>query len=194
MRTPPNPLARALDAATQGPDFARKFVGLLPQAADVLDAAQRAIDRFEAVLDRLERSEARLRAVIEDVSSSERAARGLIDDVSALEQRARVGVERYEPVLEKAHETAAYVTERIGPAEVDAVVAYLQYESTLRRIDEELLPAMATLHTVAPDLTELVAVSRGLNEIMGSLPGLGRVKRRVDEELSDADPDADGAG
>lgn len=193
MRAPPNPLARAVDAATQGPDLARRLVALLPRAANVLDAAERAIDRFDAVLDRLSSSEARLRVVIEDVASSERTARAVIDDVSDLEQRARVALEGYGPVLENARQTVSYATERIGPAEVDAMVAYLRYESTLRRIDEELLPAMARLHTVAPDLTELVAVSKGLNEIMGSLPGLGRVKKRVDEELAD-EADADEVG
>ena len=51
----------------------------------------------------------------------------------------------------------------------------------------ELLPVLSSLRTAAPDLTELVGLSRGLNEIIGALPGLGKAKRRVDEKLEDAE-------
>lgn len=55
--------------------------------------------------------------------------------------------------------------------------------STQQAMDRDVVPTMKTLQTVAPDLTELLAVSRALNELMGSLPGMGRAKKRVDEEL-----------
>ena len=45
-----------------------------------------------------------------------------------------------------------------------------------------MLPVMTTLGTVAPDLHDLLDVSRELNEMLGKLPGLGRIKRRVEEE------------
>ncbi|WP_375481348.1 hypothetical protein [uncultured Jatrophihabitans sp.] len=55
----------------------------------------------------------------------------------------------------------------------------------------ELLPVLSSLRTAAPDLTELVGLSRGLNEIIGALPGLGKAKRRVDEKLEDAEAKRD---
>ena len=41
---------------------------------------------------------------------------------------------------------------------------------------------LTTLGSVAPDLHELLNVSRELNEILGKIPGVGRLKRRVEEE------------
>jgi hypothetical protein len=35
---------------------------------------------------------------------------------------------------------------------------------------------------VAPDLHELLNVSRELNEILGKIPGIGRLKKRVEED------------
>ena len=50
------------------------------------------------------------------------------------------------------------------------------------RVERDVLPVMTTLGTVAPDLHDLLDVSRELNEMLGKLPGLGRIKRRVEEE------------
>ena len=41
---------------------------------------------------------------------------------------------------------------------------------------------LTTLGSVAPDLHELLNVSRELNEILGKIPGVGRLKRRVEED------------
>ena len=43
MHVPPNPIARALDAATQGPETARRVAALLPRAVHILDAADRVV-------------------------------------------------------------------------------------------------------------------------------------------------------
>ncbi len=50
------------------------------------------------------------------------------------------------------------------------------------KLDRDILPVLDTLGTVAPDLRDLLDVSKDLNDILGSLPGLGRVKRRIEEE------------
>ena len=44
-----------------------------------------------------------------------------------------------------------------------------------------------TLSTVAPDLRDLLDVSRVMNELLGAVPGLGRVKRRVEVEQAEED-------
>ena len=50
------------------------------------------------------------------------------------------------------------------------------------QVERDVLPVMASLGSVAPDLHELLDVSRELNEILGKIPGIGRLKRRVEEE------------
>ncbi len=46
----------------------------------------------------------------------------------------------------------------------------------------DILPVLDTLGTVAPDVRDLLDVSKELNEMLGALPGLGRVKRRIEEQ------------
>jgi hypothetical protein len=55
------------------------------------------------------------------------------------------------------------------------------------QVERDVLPVMASLGSVAPDLHELLDVSRELNEILGKIPGIGRLKRRVEEEDEDGD-------
>ena len=191
MRVPANPLSRAADVAAQGPDLARRMTALLPRAVGLLDSAERIITRVEALLDRLEGCEVRVEAVIGQVASTERAARRVVDETAALEDRAQRLFDGYEPVVDGWLRTAAHASERIGPDQVDAMVAYLEFLPMLQTIDRDVVPMMSTLQSVAPDLTELLAVSRGLNELMGSVPGLGRAKRRVDEQLANDGDDAD---
>ena len=130
MRVSGNPLARAIDAAAQGPEFARRAATLVPRVGSLLDTAEGLLRRLDALLTCFEQDESLLRATVERVGASEAEIR-------------------------------------------------------------ELLPVLASLHTAAPDLTELVGLSRGLNEIIGAMPGLGKAKRRVDEKLEDAEAKRD---
>jgi hypothetical protein len=38
---------------------------------------------------------------------------------------------------------------------------------------------------VAPDLHDLLDVSRELNDMLAGLPGIGRIKKRIDEEQAE---------
>ena len=51
-----------------------------------------------------------------------------------------------------------------------------------RKLETDVIPILQTLTSVAPDLHDLLDVSRELNEMLAKLPGMGRLKKRVDEE------------
>jgi len=55
------------------------------------------------------------------------------------------------------------------------------------QLRDQVIPMLDELQTVAPDLQDLVGTSKALNEIIGSLPGLGRVKKRAEEEFAHHD-------
>jgi hypothetical protein len=44
---------------------------------------------------------------------------------------------------------------------------------------------MRTLGSVSPDLHDLLDVSRELNEMLAKLPGMGRIKKKVDEQQAE---------
>ena len=192
VRRPPSPLDRVVDAASRGPESFMRLASLLPRITTLLDSAELLLTRVDALITRLELCETRVQTVIENVSSSERAAREVITAAAQIEQRARSLLDSSEPAVTKALKTVSYAGDRFGSDQVDAVVAYLDFLPLLQALDREVVPMIGTMQTVAPDLTELLAVSRALNELMGSLPGLGRAKKRIDEDLARETGDGDG--
>ncbi len=187
MHLPANPLDRVIDAASAGSDTLARLARLVPRVSSIVDSAEELIVRAAELLSRLEQGEERMQHVISRVADSEQAARDVIDAVARLEARAERILDRYEPTVTTAAETLAYAVEQVGREQVDAVVAYLAAAPLIEQIEYEVLPTMQTFKTLAPDLTELLAVSKALNEMMGSVPGLGRAKKRIDNELAQDD-------
>ena len=187
---PANPLERVREAAAAGPQSLVRAAGLLPRIVALLDTAEQLLTHAQALLSRLEQSELRIERVVGRVAASERAAREVIEATASTQHRADDVLGAYEPVLWESLKTVSYASSRFGTAQVDAAVAYLEFLPLLQAVDRDVLPLMTKLETVAPDLTELLAVSRALNELIGSVPGLGRAKKRVDEQLA-GDEDVD---
>ena len=53
------------------------------------------------------------------------------------------------------------------------------------KLETEVVPILETLSTVSPDLHDLLDTSRELNEMLAKLPGMGRIKARVEEKQQD---------
>ena len=49
------------------------------------------------------------------------------------------------------------------------------------KLDRDILPVLDTLGTVAPDLRDLLDVSRQLNVMLSAIPGLGRIRKQIEE-------------
>ncbi len=62
-----------------------------------------------------------------------------------------------------------------------------QLPDLVERLETDILPMLVTLRTVGPDVHDLLDITRELNQMLGKLPGMGRVKRRV-EEQKEQDP------
>jgi hypothetical protein len=111
-----------------------------------------------------------------------------VDRTQALTERVAPLVDIYQPTLETMAPIVSRVAETTSPDEVDAVVQLIDaLPGIVERLDRDILPVLDTLSTVAPDLRDLLDVSRVMNELIGSVPGLGRVKRRVEDEQAEED-------
>jgi ABC-type transporter Mla subunit MlaD len=89
---------------------------------------------------------------------------------------------RFGPTLSRLAPLADRLAETTSPAEVDAVVGLIDLLPELvDRIRQEILPILASMTNVAPDIRELLETTQEFAEVLGSLPGLGRIKRRVEE-------------
>ncbi|MER7889451.1 hypothetical protein ABTX15_06485 [Micromonospora sp. NPDC094482] len=99
----------------------------------------------------------------------------------------------YEPALRRAAPMAARFVEQLSHEEVTAAIRLIDELPKLREhLTADVLPILATLDRVGPDLHDLLDVTRDLKLAVAGIPGLGMLRRRG-EKLSDEDADQRGS-
>lgn len=160
MRLPPLPDPR--DLLRDGVQLVERVTGLLSSAEDL-------IGRTHALLDRIEATRA--------------AADEVVAATDATRQRADALFGRLEPSLDALQPTLERLAETTDPREVDAMVALIdQLPLLAAKMETDVIPVLNSLTTVAPDLHDLLDTSRELNEMLAKLPGMGRIRKRVDDQ------------
>ncbi|BCJ58103.1 hypothetical protein Jiend_15250 [Micromonospora endophytica] len=136
------------------------------------------------------------------VATADRVARtaaGVIDTAQSVAGRAAetVGVAAeaastaaellaaYEPALRRAAPMATHFIEQLSHEEVAAAVRLVDELPKLRQhLTADILPILATLDRVGPDLHDLLDVTRDLKLAVAGIPGLGMLRRRG-EKMTD---------
>ena len=109
---------------------------------------------------------------------------------SAVVDRAEVQVERVTELLDSCapslialQPSLETLAETTHADEVKALVSLIDHlPEVTARMENDVLPVLATLGSVAPDIHDLLTVARELNDMLAKVPGMGRIKRRIDEE------------
>lgn len=149
----------------------------------VVDAANVQIERVSGVVDGATREIRRVGDVVDGAKEKIDAVGPVVDGAAVQVGRAASLMDVLEPPLTTLQPTLQTLADTTSPAEVEALVRLVdQLPELTDSMEKDVMPVLATLGTVAPDVHELLVVSRELNEILGKIPGIGRLKRRVEEE------------
>jgi ABC-type transporter Mla subunit MlaD len=188
MRLPipgPRDVVRAADQAYQALDRA---VALIPRIAAVVAEIERILPRAQAVISRIEQTDLLARAVVARSDATVTATQTVVDAAAVTSAQVAPLLEAYQPALEQLQPVVDRLADTTSPDEVDAVVTLIDtLPQLVQRLDTDILPMLNTLGTVAPDLRDLLDVSKELNEMLGGLPGLGRIKKRIEERQEEED-------
>lgn len=168
----------------------RDVMNVLERGAEQVEALLGAVPRAMALLADAEGLLVRASAAIERVREVTEAAHVVVVRAGAVVDDAQVQVTRLttltdalEPSLTRLQPTLETLADTTHPDEVKALVELVdQLPEITRRVEGDVLPVLATLGSVAPDLHDLLTVARELNDMLANVPGLGRIKRRIDEE------------
>ncbi len=156
MRLPPIP----------GP---RDVVALVERVSGLLTSAEQLLNDAAGLIARIDATRAAADLVVEHTEATTARAGALLD--------------RLEPVLSRLQPTLERLAETTDPREVDALVQLIdQLPLLAAKMDTDVIPVLNSLSSVSPDLHDLLDVSRELNQMLAKLPGMGRLKQRVDEE------------
>jgi hypothetical protein len=160
-----------------------RVLALLDQAEVLLVRASAAVDAVEAVTREAETVVVHTDAVVDRAEALLVRTDTVVGTADALVGRSVPLLDALEPSLVKLQPTLDTLAETTHPEEVAALVQLIDHLPELTaRVERDVLPVMATLGTVAPDIHDLLEVSRELNDMLAKLPGMGRIKRRIDEQ------------
>jgi hypothetical protein len=121
--------------------------------------------------------------LIERIEQTRAEAAEVVARTDGTVARADALVGRFEPVLDTLLPTLERLAETTDPREVDALVSLVDHLPLLvGKLETEVVPILETLSTVAPDLRDLLDTSKELNEMLAKLPGMGRIKARVEHQ------------
>ncbi|MGH3437187.1 MAG: hypothetical protein ACRDRN_12050 [Sciscionella sp.] len=138
------------------------------------------VPRLIDIVGEVEGIVARVGPLITAIGEVERRAGGAVGEVEGIVARLDPLLRRLEPTLDKLEPIVTRLAETTDPDEVQALVKLVNHLPELvEKVDTAVLPMLDTLGTVAPDLRELLITSQELNEIVASIPGMGRMRDRV---------------
>ncbi|RCK70534.1 hypothetical protein DT076_03590 [Desertihabitans brevis] len=172
MPLPPNPA----ELLGRGAEALEQLTSLLPRTVALLERAERAAERAEGLLDRSD-------AVVTGAELAVQRTQAVVERAEGVSVRAEELLGSYTESLTRLQPVMARLADSTDPHEVQAVVEALdllpRLVGDLRR---DVLPVMSTLGDVAPDLHDVLRVVTEINEMLGSIPGLKGIKKRVDAE------------
>ncbi|MEU0155075.1 hypothetical protein [Micromonospora fulviviridis] len=205
--------ARAFAVLDEVETLLRRINGVVDRIEGTLDRTDRVLDDAEAAVREVAVISAAATEAIEtatDVATAAavvvgeadrvaRAAGTLVVEADAVAARAAgtvVAAEEaagtaaellgaYEPALRRAAPMASRFVEQLSPEEVTAAIRLVDELPKLKEhLTSDVLPILATLDRVGPDLHDLLAVTRDLKLAVAGIPGLGMLRRRG-ERLTD---------
>ena len=171
----------------------RDVIGVVGRGGDALELLLAAVPRVTTLLGDVERLVAEVAALVERIEGTRAAVDGLVVRVDGTVGRATTLVDTLEPSLTTLQPTLERLADTTDVREVDALVTLIDHLPRLvSQLENDVLPVLTTLGSVAPDLHDLLDTSRELNGMLAKMPGFGRVRRRVEDRqagLLDDDDD-----
>jgi ABC-type transporter Mla subunit MlaD len=183
MRLPVPGPRDLLQLVERGGDALETLLGAVPRLLSLLDHAEEVLSRVGGLLDRIEETRQGADQVVARTDTTVTGAESLLTSLEPLNQRLAALLDRLEPPLTRLQPTLDRLAETTAPHEVDALVELIDHLPSLaHKMETDIVPVLDSLGTVAPDLHDLLDVSRELNEMLGQIPGISRMKKRIDQQ------------
>ncbi|RKN49666.1 hypothetical protein [Micromonospora endolithica] len=154
-------------------------------AARVVGEADRVSAAAAVVVAEAERVSRAAGAVVAEASSVAHRAAGTVGTAAEAAATAAELMAAYEPALRRGAPMANRFVEQLSHEEVNAAIRLVDELPKLKEhLTADILPILATLDRVGPDLHDLLDVTRDLKLAVAGIPGLGMLRRRG-ERLAD---------
>ncbi|KZE99385.1 MAG: ribulose 1,5-bisphosphate carboxylase large subunit [Rhodococcus sp. (in: high G+C Gram-positive bacteria)] len=150
--------------------------------------------RVEALLDDVSALLVRVNTVVDaanmvvaEVATTTRSAEDVVDSASKASVTALGLVELFDPIAQRSAPMAKKFVESLDEDEIDAAIAMVDQLPGLVAHMEAVIPILATLDTVAPEIHELLGVTKDVRRAVIGIPGFKFFRNRGQDKLDDED-------
>jgi len=170
------PMALSLPRPSRIVSFAVSTAGRAVSTATAVASVPlrvlRLVDEIEVLLVRVTAIVDEARSVTDSAAVVVREAARTSADAAEAATTARALIAAYEP-------PARQFVEHLSPEEVDAAIRMVDELPRLaQHLNEDVMPILATLDRVGPDIHELLGVTRDLRQAIVGIPGFAALRRR----------------
>ena len=155
------------------------------RADDALDLARATLGAADAAVAAATRTQGAADEAINAVGKATSRAGDALARGEGLLVRLDPVVESYEKPLVALAPSVRRLAETLEPHEVEALVALIdRLPVVVKHLDEDVLPVLASLDNVAPDVHDLLDTVQDLRQIVKGFPGSRLFRRRGAEEIA----------
>lgn len=172
-------------------------LGLVPRLVELLRAAEVLAQEAQQFLADTRLTQQQAAKVVAEVETTrrqvqqiaDRAGRTETDAAAAVREIRQVAVDvqsllaRFEPALGKLAPLTDFVANELTVDHAEAFTGLIQDAPELvDKLSNEVMPVLDSLDTVGADLRQVVDTTAQMDEMLGAVPGLGRVKKRIEKK------------
>ena len=157
------------------------------RAAEVAESAAGVADRAGSVADRADQ-------VVDQIIPVTGAAEGVLESVGTTSAGAQALLEVFQPMTERGAPLLQHFIDEFSVEELQALIKLVdQVPQFTEHMETDIMPILATLDRVGPDMHELLEVLKDVRLAIQGVPGLSLFRRRgadLEDELADERPEA----
>jgi len=157
------------------------------RAAEVAESAAGVADRAGSVADRADQ-------VVDQIIPVTGAAEGVLESVGTTSAGAQALLEVFQPMTERGAPLLQHFIDEFSVEELQALIKLVdQVPQFTEHMETDIMPILATLDRVGPDMHELLEVLKDVRLAIQGVPGFSLFRRRgadLEDELADERPEA----
>ena len=159
-----------------------------------VDGVDATVERVNTVVDTVERVAGHAEQVVERIIPVTGAAEGVLESVGATSAGAQALLEVFQPMAERGAPLLQHFIDEFSVEELQALIRLIdQVPVFTEHMETDVMPILATLDRVGPDVHELLEVLKDVRLAIQGVPGFSLFRRRGaerDDELAEDRPDA----
>lgn len=166
---------------------------LISRIDEVVGRADELLRRTTLVVAEAEAAVGRVRAitttageVVDSARTVTSAANEVVATATAISRTAHELVELYQPLARRAAPLAQRFVDELSPHEIEAAIKLVdQLPALTGHLVSDVLPILATLDRVGPDVHQLLEVTNDVRQAILGIPGFNFLRRRGEDKVAE---------